>query len=186
MNYRKFWPNILTGLRFALIPLLMVLLSLEQTTWLAFWAWFVFVFAAVTDWLDGYLARKFDCETVIGKLMDPLADKLLVTAALLMLIPMGRIAAWVCLLVIAREIFITGVRGLAASKNKVVAADNLGKIKANFQYYGIGFLIFPVGLLPIPYQLEFGTVLIWISIVMSYWSAAQYMYNLRDIFVEES
>ncbi len=186
MHYQKLWPNILTGLRFALIPLLMVMLSLEQSTWLAFGAWFVFAFAAFTDWLDGYLARKFDCETVIGKLMDPLADKLLVTAALLMLIPMGRIAAWVCLLVIAREIFITGVRGLAASKNIVVAADNLGKIKANFQYLGIGLLIFPVGLLPIPYQLESATVLIWISIVMSYWSAIHYMYNLRDIFVEES
>ena len=186
MHHQKLWPNILTGLRFALIPLLMVMLSLEQTTWLAFGAWFVFAFAAFTDWLDGYLARKFDCETVIGKLMDPLADKLLVTAALLMLIPMGRIAAWVCLLVIAREIFITGVRGLAASKNIVVAADNLGKIKANFQYFGIALLIFPVGLLPIPYQLESATVLIWISIVMSYWSAIHYMYNLRDIFVEES
>lgn len=185
MNHRKLWPNILTGLRFALIPLLMVMLSLEQTTAMAFWAWFVFAFAAFTDWLDGYLARKFDCETVVGKLMDPLADKLLVTAALLMLIPMGRIAAWVCLLVIAREIFITGVRGLAASKKRVVAADNLGKIKANFQYYGIGFLIFPVGLLPIPYQYEFAIILIWISIVMSYWSAAQYLYKLRDIFVEE-
>jgi CDP-diacylglycerol--glycerol-3-phosphate 3-phosphatidyltransferase len=152
---------------------------------MAFWAWFVFAFAAFTDWLDGYLARKFDCESVLGKLMDPLADKLLVTAALLMLIPLGRIAAWVCLLIIGREMLITGLRGLAASKNIVVAADNLGKIKANFQYYGIGFMLFPLGLLPIPYQYEFAMVLIWISLVLSYWSAVQYIYNLRAIFVEK-
>lgn len=186
MNQRALLPNLLTGLRFALIPLLVLLLAVEQSTWIAFLAWFVFVFAAGTDWLDGYLARKYECETVFGKLMDPLADKLLVTAALLMLIPLGRIPAWVCLLIISREIFITGVRGLAASMNKVVPADNLGKIKANFQYFGIGFLIFPLGLLPIPYQHQFGMVLIWISLVMSYWSAAQYVYNLRDIFVEKS
>lgn len=186
MTHRTLWPNILTGLRFALIPLLVLLLSLEQTTSMAFWAWFVFAFAAFTDWLDGYLARKFECESVFGKLMDPLADKLLVTASLLMLIPLDRIPAWVCLLVIGREIFITGIRGLAASMNKVVAADNLGKIKANFQYYGIGFLIFPVGVLPIPYQHQAGIALIWLSIVMSLWSAANYTYQLRDIFVEES
>ncbi len=185
MQYKTLLPNILTGLRLALIPLLVLLLSYEQTTWPAFWAWFVFAFAAFTDWLDGYLARKLNCESVLGKLMDPLADKLLVTGALLMLIPLGRIAAWVCLLVIAREMLITGVRGLAASKNQVVAADNLGKIKANFQYFGIGFLIFPLGLLPIPYQYQFAMVLIWISIVLSYWSAAQYIYNLRDIFFEK-
>ena len=186
MSHRRFWPNILTALRFVLIPLLMVLLAIEQTTWVAFWAWFVFAFAAFTDWLDGYLARKFDCETVFGKLMDPLADKLLVTAALLMLIPLGRIAAWVCLLIISREMLVTGVRGLAASKNVVVPADSLGKIKANFQYYGIGFLIFPVGLLPIPYQHVFAIILIWISIIVSYWSAWQYMYALRGLFSEKS
>ncbi len=180
------WPNMLTALRFAMIPMLVVLLMMEQTTVIAFVAWFVFALAAFTDWLDGYLARKFDCETVLGKLMDPLADKLLVTAALIMLIPLERVPAWVCLIIIGREIFITGLRGLAASTGKVVAADNLGKIKSNFQYYGVGFLIFPLNLLPIPYQYEFGMGLIYISLVMSIWSAVNYTYKLRDIFVETS
>jgi len=145
-----------------------------------------FVLAAATDWLDGYLARKYSCETVFGKLMDPLADKLLVSAGLIMLIPLGRIPAWICLLIISREIFITGLRGLAASTGKVVAADNLGKIKSNFQYYGIGFLIFPLNLLPIPYQYGIGSILIYLSVVLSIWSAADYTYKLRDIFVETS
>ncbi|MCF8055443.1 MAG: CDP-diacylglycerol--glycerol-3-phosphate 3-phosphatidyltransferase [Desulfocapsa sp.] len=178
------WPNILTGLRFAMIPLLVVLLSLTQTTLVAFLAWFVFALAAFTDWLDGYLARKFKNETVLGKLMDPLADKILVTAALLMLIPLGRIPAWVCLLIISRELIITGIRGLAASTGKIVAADNLGKVKANFQYFGIGFLIFPLNLLPIPYQHEFGMVLVYLSLILSIWSAVDYIYKLRAVFVE--
>ncbi len=185
MTPKTLWPNLLTGLRFALIPVLVLLLALEQTTTVAFLAWFIFAFAAFTDWLDGYLARRFHCESVLGKLMDPLADKLLVTAAVLMLIPLGRLAAWVCLLIIAREMLITGIRGLAASKNKVVAAGNLGKIKATFQYLGVGFLIFPLELLPIPYQYQIGIILVWISIVLSYWSAAQYTFNLRDIFFEK-
>ncbi len=180
------WPNILTGLRFVMIPVLVVLLMLEQTTRIAFWAWFVFALAAFTDWLDGYLARKFDSETVFGKLMDPLADKLLVTAGLLMLIPLGRIPAWVCLIIISREIFITGIRGLAASTGTVVAADNLGKLKSNFQYYGVGLLIFPLGLLPIPYQHEGAMVLIYISVVLSIWSAVNYTYKLRETFIETS
>ncbi|MBU0961018.1 MAG: CDP-diacylglycerol--glycerol-3-phosphate 3-phosphatidyltransferase [Proteobacteria bacterium] len=177
-------PNLLTGLRFALIPLLVVLLSLEQSILIAFVAWFVFAFAAFTDWLDGYLARKYHSETVLGKLMDPLADKVLVTAALIMLIPLGRIPAWICLLIVSREIIITGLRGLAASAGKVVAAGQLGKIKSNFQYYGLGFLIFPLGLLPIPYQHEFGMILVYVSLVLSIWSAVEYIYNLRDIFEE--
>ena len=180
------WPNALTGARFLMIPVMVFLLTLEQTTLIAFLAWLVFAVAAFTDWLDGYLARKFDSETVFGKLMDPLADKLLVTAALIMLIPLGRVPAWVCLIIIGREIFITGIRGLAASSGTVVAADNLGKIKSNFQYYGVGLLIFPLNLLPIPYQYESAMVLIYLSVVMSIWSAVNYTYKLRKIFVEAS
>ena len=186
MNQLMTWPNFLTGLRFVMIPLLVILLMLEQTTLVAFMAWFVFALAAATDWLDGFLARKYNCETVFGKLMDPLADKLLVTAGLIMLIPLGRIPAWICLLIISREVFITGLRGLAATTGKVVAADNLGKIKSNFQYYGIGFLIFPLGLLPIPYQYGIGSILIYLSVILSIWSAADYTYKLRDIFAETS
>ena len=180
------WPNVLTGLRLVMIPVMVLLLMREQTTLIAFLAWFVFSLAAFTDWLDGYLARKFECESVLGQLMDPLADKLLVTAALIMLIPLGRIPAWVCLLIISREVFITGLRGLAASTGKVVAADNIGKIKSNFQYFGAGFLIFPLNLLPIPYQYGIGMTLIYISLALSLWSAADYTYKLRDIFIETS
>ncbi len=186
MNPLRTLPNILTGLRFALVPLLVILLSFRQSTTIAFWAWFVFALAAFTDWLDGYLARKFENETVLGQLMDPLADKILVIAALLMLIPLGRLPAWLCLIIISREVIITGLRGLAATTGTVVAADNLGKLKANFQYYGIGLMIFPLGLLPIPYQYQIAMVLIAISVVLSIWSGVKYIYDLRSVFAETS
>ena len=186
MNKLMTWPNFLTGLRFLMIPGMVYLLTLEQTALIAIAACAVFTLAAITDWLDGYLARKFNSESVLGKLMDPLADKLLVTAGLIMLIPLGRIPAWVCLVIVSREIFITGIRGLAASTGKVVAADSIGKIKSNFQYYGVGLLIFPLNVLPIPYQYEGAMVLIYFSVVLSIWSAVSYTYKLRSIFVETS
>lgn len=177
-------PNILTGLRFAMIPVLIVLFSIEQTTVIGLTTFLVFSFAALTDLVDGYFARKYQSETILGKLMDPLADKVLVTTALIMLIPMGRISAWVCLLIICREIIITGFRGLAASTGVVVPAGQIGKIKSNFQYFGIGFLIFPLGVIPVPYLHEIGRILIYLSLVMAIWSGIDYFYNLRSIFQE--
>ncbi len=177
-------PNILTAFRFALIPVLIVLFSIQQTTTVELWCFIVFTVAALTDFVDGWVARRYHIETVLGKLMDPLADKALVTTALIMLIPLGKIAAWVCLLIICREIIVTGFRGLAATTGKVVAAGSIGKLKSNFQYFGLGFLIFPLNVLPIPYQHEIGTVLIYISLFLALWSGAVYFYNLRSIFLE--
>lgn len=177
-------PNILTGFRFALVPVLIVLFTLEQTTRIELIAFWVFTVAALTDLLDGWVARRYHIETVLGKLMDPLADKALVTTALIMLIPLERIPAWVCLLIICREIIVTGFRGLAASTGKVIAADQLGKYKSNFQYFGLGFLIFPLGVLPVPYQHQIGMTLIYISLVLAIWSAIEYFYKLRSVFFE--
>lgn len=177
-------PNLLTGFRFALIPVLIYLFSITQTFTVELWAFIVFLVAAATDFVDGYVARKYESETVLGQLMDPLADKVLVTTALVMLIPLGKMSAVVCLLIICREIIVTGFRGLAATTGKVVAAGQLGKIKSNFQYFGLGFLICPLGLFPVPYQYQIGTVLIYISLVLAIWSAFEYFYKLRSIFIE--
>ncbi|MFW2365188.1 MAG: CDP-diacylglycerol--glycerol-3-phosphate 3-phosphatidyltransferase [Desulforhopalus sp.] len=179
-------PNLLTGFRFALIPLLIILFSIDQSKSVELWSCIVFTIAALTDFVDGWVARKYHTETVLGKLMDPLADKVLVTTALVMLIPLGKIAAWVSLLIICREIIVTGLRGLAATTGKVVSAGSLGKIKSNFQYFGLGFLIFPLNVLPVPYQHEIGTLLVYISLFFALWSGAVYSYNLRSIFLETS
>lgn len=177
-------PNILTGLRFLLVPVLIVLFSIEQTTRVEAVSFMVFIVAALTDLVDGYLARKYQIETVFGKLMDPLADKTLVATALIMLIPLGRVAAWVCLLIICREMIVTGFRGLAATTGRVMAAGRLGKYKSTCQYVGLGFLIFPHDLLAVPYQYQVGSFLIYISLVLAIWSGGVYIYNLRGIFLE--
>lgn len=177
-------PNLLTGFRFALIPVLIVLFSVPQNSRIELWSFIVFSVAALTDLVDGWVARRCRIETVLGKLMDPLADKALVTTALIMLIPLGKIAAWVCLLIICREIIVTGFRGLAATTGRVVAAGSIGKLKSNFQYIGLGFLIFPLNVLPIPNQHAIGTVLIYCSLVLALWSGAVYAYRLRGVFLE--
>lgn len=177
-------PNILTGFRFALVPVLIVLFTIEQTVTIELISWVVFVVACVTDFVDGWVARRYKIETVLGQLMDPLADKALVTTALVMLIPLGKIAAWVCLVIICREIIVTGFRGLAATTGKVVAAGQVGKYKSTFQYLGLGFLIFPLNVWPIPYQYEIGRGLVYISMVLALWSAVVYFYNLRSVFLE--
>lgn len=177
-------PNVLTGFRFALIPLLIVCFMIEQTTGAQLIAFLIFTVAALTDFIDGHLARKHQKETVLGKLMDPLADKALVTTVLIMLIPLGKISALASLIIICREIIVTGFRGLAATTGQVVAAGMLGKIKSNLQYFGLGFLIFPLGVMPIPYQYEIGRILIYASIIMALWSAFDYFYKLRSVFHE--
>ncbi|MGL1930948.1 MAG: CDP-diacylglycerol--glycerol-3-phosphate 3-phosphatidyltransferase [Desulfotalea sp.] len=184
MKHLATLPNILTGFRFALVPVLIVLFIIPQTVTVELWCWFVFFIAALTDFADGWVARRYKIETALGKLMDPLADKALVTTGLIMLIPLGKITAWVCLVIICREIIVTGFRGLAATTGIVVAAGKIGKYKSTFQYFGIGILIFPLGVVPMPYQYELGRGLVYISLVLALWSGAVYFYNLRSIFLE--
>ncbi len=179
-------PNILTGLRFALVPVLIILFSIKQTFTVEMVSFGVFGFAALTDLADGWFARKYKLETVFGKLMDPLADKILVCTALVMLVPLDRMPAWVCVLIICQEMIATGFRGFAASKGKVVAADSLGKYKSNFQYFGLAFLIFPIDVFNPSYQHEIGMVFIFISLVLAAWSAIEYFYKLGSILFETS
>ena len=164
----------------------MLLLLLEQTTSVAFFAWLVFSIAAGSDWIDGYYARKYKEITVLGKLMDPLADKVLVTTALIMLIPTGKLPAWIALIILCREIVVTGLRGVASSSGVVVAASQLGKWKSIIQYIALGTLIFPLGLLPIPQLHQIGLAILYVALVMTVWSGADYFYKLRRIFLEEA
>src|SRR5208337_5017662 len=116
-------PNLLTFGRIVAIPFFVWLLD-TPTPARGFWACIVFTLAAVTDLLDGYLARKLGVVSVLGKFLDPLADKLIVMAALVWLVPMGRIDAWVVVLLLGREISVTGLRSVAASEGVVISAGN--------------------------------------------------------------
>jgi len=129
-------PNLLTLGRVAVIPLLVVIMLYDSRE-AGFWAAALFAAAAVTDFIDGWLARKWGVVTVLGKFLDPLADKLIVMAALVMLIPHGRVPAWAVFLLLAREVIITGLRSIASSEGIVIDASDLGKIKTIYQMVAI-------------------------------------------------
>lgn len=133
-------PNFLTLLRIVAVPVVVVAL-LDETPNGDMLAAIVFALAALTDGLDGYIARSRDAITTFGKLMDPLADKLLVTAALISIVSLNRLPAWVAMVIIAREFLITGVRAIAAERGLVIAASWMGKVKTVLQIGAIFALI---------------------------------------------
>ncbi|PIE57086.1 MAG: CDP-diacylglycerol--glycerol-3-phosphate 3-phosphatidyltransferase [Desulfobulbus propionicus] len=177
-------PNLITGVRFVLAALLAFLLALEQTTGIAFTACLVFTVAAVSDFVDGYYARKYEVVTVVGKLMDPLADKVLVATALIMLIPLGELPAWIALVILCREMLVTGLRSMASASGVVVAASGLGKYKSVMQYIGLGVMIFPANLLPIPKLHTLGLLIMYVALGLTVWSGLDYFYKLRNIVLD--
>lgn len=175
-------PNLLTMGRVAIIPLVLWLLD-RGTPRDCAWAAIVYAGAAITDLLDGYLARKMNVVSVLGKFLDPLADKLLVMASLIWMVPMGRIPEWAVVLLLAREISITGLRSIASSEGVVIAAGGGGKSKTALQMIGILCLV-----LGYPYHLTLGPLdlgmvdlvqvgrwLIYISLIFSITSAVSYI-----------
>jgi CDP-diacylglycerol--glycerol-3-phosphate 3-phosphatidyltransferase len=143
-------PNILSLARVAAVPV-MILLLISPGVVLSVIAAVFFLLVCVTDWLDGYVARKRGLVTSLGKFLDPLADKLLIISSFIMLIPLGRVPAWVVTLIVAREIAVTGLRAVASDMGVVIAAGKLGKAKtvfqiicvasllANYTFYGLDF-----------------------------------------------
>lgn len=132
-------PNRLTIIRIFLIPIFLLILTLN-VKYGDYIAALIFILAASTDGLDGYIARKMRLVTTLGKLMDPLADKLLVSAALIALVDLQRLPAWVAVIIIGREFAVTGLRSLVASEGTILAAGKLGKIKTVTQIIAISFL----------------------------------------------
>jgi CDP-diacylglycerol--glycerol-3-phosphate 3-phosphatidyltransferase len=175
-------PNLLTMARIVVIPLVLALLDRGGPRD-CFWAALIFSAAAVTDFLDGYFARTRNLVSVLGKFLDPLADKLIVMASLVWMVPMGRIAPWVVVLLLARDISITALRSIAASEGVVIAAGDSGKAKTALQMVGIvllmlgypyrmDFLLFDLGVVDL---VRIGRWLIYISLVYSLLSAVQYI-----------
>ncbi len=174
-------PNLLTFGRIAIIPLVLWLIDRGSPTD-CLWAAIVYALAALTDLVDGYLARRMNIVSVLGKFMDPLADKLLVTALLIWLVPMGRIEQWAVVLLLTRELSVTGLRSIASSEGIVIAAGGDGKSKTALQMVGILCLI-----IGNPYRIHLGIVdlgvvdlvpvgraLVYISLVFSVTSALSY------------
>lgn len=182
-NWYKQLPNWLTFLRLVLIPVFVALLIDPTRTGLN-WAAIIFVFAAITDYADGWFARRYKAVTDFGKLFDPLADKILVMAALVMLVGLrdescqSFVPAWMVVLVLARELWITGLRAFAARDGSVVAAKAGGKVKSFLQMVSILLLLlndYSFHLLGARWTCQFaGLNLLVISLAFSYVSAVDY------------
>jgi CDP-diacylglycerol--glycerol-3-phosphate 3-phosphatidyltransferase len=179
---KEFWnaPNLITLARIAAIPVFLVFTYYESRL-NSFIAACIFAVTSLTDFLDGYIARKKNLITVIGKFLDPLADKLIAMAALVMLVHLGRVAAWVAILILGREFIITGLRTIAMSEGIVIPAGQEGKYKTAIQLIGLIFLIlhyrYPVDFLVGTVDLDtnqIGTLLVYLSVFFSLWSAYNY------------
>jgi CDP-diacylglycerol--glycerol-3-phosphate 3-phosphatidyltransferase len=165
-------PNVLTVLRILLVPVVVVAL-LGETPNGDLLAAVVFAFASVTDWVDGYLARSRGSITTFGKLMDPIADKLLVVAALVSLVSLDRLQAWVAMVIIARELAVTMSRMAATGQGVVIAANRWGKVKTALQVLTIFLLIAVSGS---PTWLD---VLVYATVVVTVISGVEYFFGLR-------
>lgn len=186
-------PNILTLARVAAIPLVVVLMMYD-TREAGFWAAAIFGLAAITDFIDGWLARKWGVVTVLGKFLDPLADKLIVMAALVMLIPLDRVPAWAVFLILAREMVVTGLRSIASSEGLVIDASDLGKYKTIYQmaaipglmlhydyywFFGLEWSIFHVNMH------NFGMFFFWIAFALTLWSGVDYLTRFFRVFARQ-
>ena len=176
-------PNKLTMLRILMIPLF-VILALVERQWAQYLALLVYIVACFTDIMDGRIARSQNLVTNFGKFADPIADKLLVMAALIVLVDSGRMPAWVCIVMLAREFIISGFRLVAAGGGKVIAAGMLGKLKTVFQMSATIalMLLVPVegrGLLG-GFGVVLANILMYIATVLTIVSGAEYILKNKD------
>ena len=152
---------------------MLIVLLLFPNKVCAFFAALVFSAASVTDVLDGLFARRRGMETTLGKLLDPLADKLLVSAALIMLVSLGRAPAWVAIVIIGREIAVTGLRAILAEKGIVMEAELIGKYKTGFQIAAIIPLLIHFSYFDIDFH-SIGMVFLWLALAMTVFSGGRY------------
>ena len=165
-------PNSLTLLRIFFVPLLVVLLLTKERN-MDLWAVGVFLLAAVTDLLDGYLARKREQVTRVGILLDPIADKLLTSAAFISLVELHLVPAWIVVIIVGREFAVSGLRGIASAEGFTVQASELGKTKMVFQVVAITVIVLGRRY---PRLHPLGEVLLWLVVWFALASAAQYFW----------
>ncbi len=165
-------PNKLTIGRILLVPLFMIVI-LSGIKNALFISAIIFAIASMTDFLDGYIARKYNLVSDFGKFMDPLADKLLVSAALISMVELGLVPSWMVVVIISREFAVSILRAIAASDGIVIAASKGGKAKTLSQIIAIMMI-----LLKIPY----GNVVLWIAVLLTIYSGYDYIYLNRHLF----
>jgi CDP-diacylglycerol--glycerol-3-phosphate 3-phosphatidyltransferase len=172
-------PNGLTLFRVAVIPLIILLFSFPSR-FLALLSALLFSVAAATDYLDGFLARRQGKVTLLGKIMDPVADKLLNSSALIMLAAHGWVPAWVVCVIIGRELTVTGLRSVIAGKGADVSASHLGKLKTGFQVAAIIPLMIHYPLFGLDCH-AIGMVFLWLALGFTAWSAVDYFIKFKKV-----
>ncbi len=168
-------PNSLTIVRIILIPVFLLLLSISNRLWVHVLAAIIFAIASFTDYLDGYLARKWGVVTNFGKFADPLADKMLVMSAFIMLVQLGFVPGWVASIIVCRELAVTGLRLLLVENGgQVLAAAMPGKIKTFTQMFAIIFLLF--------HWTVIGQILLYIALIFTIYSGYDYFKGASFLF----
>lgn len=169
-------PNKLTIFRVILIPFFVVLLLFDITAYDKWIALAIFIIASLTDFLDGHIARKYNLVTNFGKFMDPLADKLLVCSAMICLVELSRIPAWVVIVIIAREFIISGFRLVASDNGVVIAASYWGKFKTTFQILMICLMI-----ADLPQLVLITQIVMWVALALTVISLVDYLIKNKDV-----
>ena len=172
-------PNKLTMFRVILIPLFVVFMLVDITLYDTWIALAIFIIASLTDLLDGKIARKYNLVTNFGKFMDPLADKLLVCSALICLVALDKIPAWMVIVIIAREFIISGFRLIASDNGVVIAASYWGKFKTTFQMVMICLMIADIAAISV-----LTTVVMWVALVLTVVSLVDYLVKNKDVMKE--
>ncbi len=185
-NSRLNPANLLTLFRILTVPVVVLLLYMPDGRDIPFSrsvaATILFTVSSFTDLFDGYIARRYRMVTALGKLLDPLADKLLVCAAMVMLIPSGRVPAWMVAIIVGREIGVTALRGVASSEGFVIAASPLGKAKTILLSIGVGALILNYPVMGIDIHLM-GMMFLVAGLVLTAWSGLDYFFRfVKEIF----
>ena len=187
-------PNQITVSRIIMIPIFVVFMLVDfgwgKITLLGatlpiehLVAAIIFILASITDFIDGYYARKHNLVTNMGKFLDPLADKLLVSAALILLVELGYAPAWVVIVIISREFAVTGLRLILADEGEVVAAKQLGKIKMWTQIVAISALLLHNIVFEM-FSIPFATIMLYVSLFFTVWSGWDYFYANRRVLLD--
>lgn len=178
-------PNALASLRILLAPLMFWVILNPQiftdngfdVSWNYYFASLLFVLASVTDFFDGYIAREWNQMTMLGAILDPLADKMLTLAAFLGLMMIGQASAWAIYIIIVRELFITGIRTVAVSEGLEVKASWAGKVKTVAQMIAIGFLLM---------HWNFGEELLWFAVFLTLYSGFEYLWGFKKAILKDN
>lgn len=186
-------PNKITVSRICLIPLFLIVMVVDfnwgEMSFIGaempvthFVGALIFIIASTTDWIDGHLARKYNLVTNMGKFLDPLADKLLVSAALIVLVELGLAPSWIVIIIISREFAVTGLRLILAGTGEVVAANMLGKIKTWAQIVAISALLLHNTIFEL-INIRFDLIALWVALIFTIWSGWDYFAKNKEVLV---